>query len=174
MLFIDAMAQVQAKGIVCRGLMLGEGPLKPKLLKRIREHGLDKTINIEFSNHPTTLMSKAAVFVTLQSGDNYGSQSLLEAMGAGCAIVATDVGETSRLVTEKVGQLVRPDVNEVSDAILSLLENPDITMRKGMAASHLVRTYYTAERYAAFIESLYERAVKLYLSRPMRLKRRKE
>lgn len=164
MLFIDAIAHVRERGLACRGLILGEGPLLPEVKLRIKERGLDSVIELGFSHQPLERLAQASVFVTLQSGDNYGSQSLLEAMGVGCATVATDVGETRRIVNKEVGLLVRPNVSEVAEAIASLIGDPGRTMKMGIAASQLVRTEYTPEKYAAFIESLYKRAVESYYS----------
>ncbi len=85
-------------------------------------------------------------------------------MGAGCAVVATDVGETNRVVVDSVGVRVRPEATEVAGAILSLLRDQSLASQMGAAASHLVRTEFTADRYAAFLESLYARAADEYRS----------
>src|SRR6185436_9080324 len=105
-LFVDAIAGVRRTGLPCRGLMLGEGPMLGDLRRRIRDLGLEDAVEIGFSNRAADRLVEAGVYVTLQTGDNYGSQSLLEAMGAGCAIVATRVGETPRIVTPDVGLMV--------------------------------------------------------------------
>jgi glycosyltransferase involved in cell wall biosynthesis len=159
LLFVEAIARVRQSGLGVRALMLGEGPLLADVRHRIQQLQLDSEIEVGFSQNPPERLMDAAIYVTLQPGDNYGSQTLLEAMGAGCAIVATDVGETGRLVDADVGLLVGKSVNEIATAISDLIRRPERAAAMGAAASRRVRTEYTAEIYAAFLESLYSRAV---------------
>jgi glycosyltransferase involved in cell wall biosynthesis len=158
-LFLEAIARVRAAGFDCRALILGEGPLAAAVDTRVRELGLGSVIESGFVHNPLERLKSSAVYVTLQTGDNYGSQSLLEAMGAGCAVVATDVGETRRIVNDSVGLLVREDAGHLADALISLLRDPPGTAALGAAASRYVRAEHSADRYVAFLESLYSRAV---------------
>jgi glycosyltransferase involved in cell wall biosynthesis len=158
LLFIDAVARVRAEGLECRAVMLGEGPLRAECESRIREHGLQGAIRIDFVPKPAEVLRRAAVCVTLQPGDNYGSQALLEAMGAGCAIVASDVGETKKLVTEDVGIRTALNTEAVAGALKQLIGSPMETRRLGSAAAHMVRISYSADAYASFLESVYDLA----------------
>ncbi|MEO8680141.1 MAG: glycosyltransferase family 4 protein [Vicinamibacterales bacterium] len=162
LLFLEAIVRARSGGLDVRGLMLGEGPLQPQLQRYISDHHLESVVEVGFGPNPFERLQRAAIFVSLQSGDNFGSQSLLEAMGAGCAVVATAVGETGRLVTPDVGLLVDPDPAEVAGAISELVRDPAGTEKKGAAASDLARTQYSADAYASFLESLYCRAIDLH------------
>lgn len=162
LLLLDAVARVRERGHDCRVIMLGEGPLSGDMRRRISELRLASAVDIDFVKKPLERIQDAAVFVSLQTGDNYGSQSLLEAMGAGCAVMATAVGETHRLVTPDVGLLAKPDVEHVSEALISLLLNPEGTLNMGRAASSRARTLFSADTYVDFLESLYERACELH------------
>jgi glycosyltransferase involved in cell wall biosynthesis len=62
----------------------------------------------------------------LQHFNNYPSQSLLEAMACGNAVVATNVGETHRLVDETVGLLIEPEAPALAEALNRLLDSPDL------------------------------------------------
>jgi glycosyltransferase involved in cell wall biosynthesis len=159
LLFIEAIARLQACGVLCRGLMLGEGPMLADVRSRIQQLGLSSAIEVGFSQRPAERLLEASVYVSLQRGDNYGSQSLLEAMGAGCAIVASNVGETARLVTPDLGLVVDPTTEQLTAALDSLLRDPARTAAMGTAAARIARTEYTPDRYVAFLESLYARAV---------------
>jgi glycosyltransferase involved in cell wall biosynthesis len=162
LLFIEAIAALRARGVPARGLVLGEGPLLPSVRERVESLGLQEVIELGFSQDPGGRLTEAAVYVSFQRGDNYGSQSLLEAMGAGCAIIASDVGETRAVVHDDNGLLVPLDAEALTSALASLLQDPLRATRMGDAASRLVRTQYTAEAYAAFLESLYDQAVDLH------------
>jgi glycosyltransferase involved in cell wall biosynthesis len=161
-LFIDAVAAVRRAGVDLRALLLGEGPFERTLRAQISRLGLGDAVSIRFSSRPLEALRDASIFVSLQSGDNYGSQSLLEAMGAGCAVVATGVGETGRLVTPETGLLVEPTVSSVAAALEALARDPGRIGRLGAAAARLVRTDYSADAYAAFLEHLYKKAVELH------------
>jgi glycosyltransferase involved in cell wall biosynthesis len=140
--------------------MLGEGPLHGPVTALIARSGLDPFVTVTFNADAPRLLQTAAIYVSLQTGDNYGSQALLEAMGAGCAVVASDVGQTDRLITRVVGERVALTPEAVADGIERLLDDPDGTRRRGECASQLARTRYSADAYAEFVESLYERAVR--------------
>lgn len=157
--FLDAIAQLRASGLPARGLILGFGTLLTEMQRRIGQLGLTDVIEIAHTPNPGPRLREASVFVSLQTGDNYGSQSLLEAMGAGCAVVASDVGDTSRLVTPAVGRLTGFSTAEVAAALGALAVDPRGTAIMGAAASDLVRTNYTADGYAEFLESLYTLAI---------------
>ena len=164
LLFVDAIARLREAGLPVRALMLGEGPMVAPIRERIERLGLSGVIELGFSGIPLARLMESAVYVSLQDGDNYGSQSLLEAMGAGCAIVASDVGETARLVGDAVGLRVRLNISELTAALSSMLRDPGRTAAMGAAASQLARTEYTADTYVAFLESLYELAIEKHSS----------
>jgi glycosyltransferase involved in cell wall biosynthesis len=166
LLFLDAIARVRAEGLPARAVMLGEGPLLPQMRRRIDQLGLGSVVEAGFNRHPADRLAQAAVCVSLQTGDNYGSQSLLEAMGAGCAVVVSDVGETRRLVGDEVGLRVGLDVAELAGALGALLRDPARTAGMGAAAAKLARTRYTADSYVAYLEALYARAVEVHGGSP--------
>lgn len=162
LLLLDAMACVRRNELDCRVLILGKGPMLSDVKKRINELNLNDVVEVSFTQRPLERLQEASIFVSLQSGDNYGSQSLLEAMGVGCAVVATDVGETYRLVTPDVGLLVKAEPQDVANALSSLIRDPVRTTRMGCAGSALVRKQYSADSYIEFLESLYSRAYKIH------------
>jgi glycosyltransferase involved in cell wall biosynthesis len=159
LLFLEAIAHVRAAGIDCRAVMLGQGPLAHAVDTRIRELGLTSVVETGFVHSPGERLKSSALYVTLQTGDNYPSQSLLEAMGAGCAVVASDVGETRRIVNDRVGLVVRPEAAAVAEALVSLLRDPARVAALGAAAARHVRAEHSADRYVTFLELLYSRAV---------------
>lgn len=157
-LFIEAIARARREGSECRALLLGEGPLRADCEALIARHGLQDVVTIRFSSRPFDDLRRASIFVTLQTGDNYGSQSLLEAMGAGCAVLASDVGETARVVTAEVGVRTALSVEAVAAAIGALVRDPARTRRLGSAAARVARTRFSADAYAAFLENTYRLA----------------
>lgn len=161
-LFLRALAEARRRGCDCSAVVLGEGPLLPEMNEVIREHGLESHVEIGFNAKPFNTLRYSALYVSLQTGDNFGSQSLLEAMGAGCAIIASDVGETSKIISDDVGVRVPISVEAVADAIVRLLGSRERTREMGKAAEEFARTKFSADNYAAFVESLYQLAVQHY------------
>lgn len=159
LLFVDAIAMVRAVHPEVHALMLGEGPLREVIVAKINANQMDKAFDIGFDNNPAKRLSEAAIYVSLQAGDNYGSQALLEAMGAGCAIIASRVGETERLVTSDVGIAVCLNAEGVAAAVIELLSDPLRTGKMGSRASSNARNYYSRDRYVEFLESLYQESI---------------
>lgn len=158
MLFLEALTHLQHAGLDFRATMLGEGPLEQEIEAAIRRGGLQDRVQARFEPRPVRVLAQSAVYVSLQTSDNFGSQALLEAMGAGCAVVATDVGETRRLVTPEVGATVPADAGALAQALAAALEHPEATRQQGEAAARIARTQYSADAYAASLEALYRRA----------------
>jgi glycosyltransferase involved in cell wall biosynthesis len=138
---------------------LGRGILQPKLESLVRDLNVVSNVTIRFDPRPTRVLSQSSVFVSLQADNNYPSQSLLEAMACGNAIVATDVGETWRLVDDTNGIRIPPTADAVADAIITLLEDPQLSQR-GLASRQRVLSEHIPERFFAYITSLYQAAMK--------------
>lgn len=89
------------------------------------------------------------------------SNALLEAMAAGRAIVATDVGANARLVRDRVDGLItadsRPDT--LARSICELIANPRFARQLAVSAKERVRMEYDRSRMVQKFETFYERLV---------------
>jgi glycosyltransferase involved in cell wall biosynthesis len=91
-------------------------------------------------------------FIELPTGDKDGiPTALLEAMAAGCAIVATDAGSILETVDDGVEALVVPqrDAGAIAKAVAGLIEDEHLRARLGMNAMRRVRAQFdvrTCER----------------------------
>ena len=83
--------------------------------------------------------------------------SVLEAMAAGLPVVATDVGDVSRIVEHELSGLVVPprDPEALTAALADLLVDPDRRHRLGTAGRRAVETRWNAERTIARIDEIY-------------------
>ena len=79
---------------------------------------------IEFVDHSELYkkLMQARIFLSLQDHDNYPSQSLMEAMLFCCLIIATNVGDTSVLVSIKNGNILlnSSDTNSLANGLMRL------------------------------------------------------
>ena len=108
-------------------LLVGDGPLLPKLEKFCKENNLNSNVKL--------LGRLEDIRPILKEGDLYVRPSfldgmplgVLEAMGAELPVLATNIAGTKELIQHgKTGHLVRAgSVDELTDAITKLLTNPD-------------------------------------------------
>lgn len=127
----------------------GSGPIEPQV--RYDFQSL-RTVDVQiyFEPRPLEVLSRTKIYVSLQEEENYPSQSLLEAMTCGCAIVATDVGLTRSLLNESCAMLVPCDAEPLALAIRTLIEDETLRQRLGLSAKRIVATQHTIERFASY------------------------
>lgn len=102
------------------------------------------------TDDPFAICARAKVFLSIQKSNNYPSQSLIEAMASGCAVIATDVGETHKLVTPDRGWLIPYDADKLTEAILHALQNPIQCEILGQRAQSFVSKNFTVEKYSNY------------------------
>ncbi|MFW5754271.1 MAG: glycosyltransferase family 4 protein [Marinilabiliaceae bacterium] len=156
LMFVEAVAALKNEELPAGAFffMAGDGHLLSPIQEEVRDRGLHNIFFTGPHSRPWELLRNASIFVSLQAAENYPSQSLMEAMACGCAIMATDVGETRRLVTEQEGLLVDPSVPEVAMAIKKLLGNPALCEKLGKNARKKIRNEHTIESFAGWYRSL--------------------
>ena len=113
---------------------------------------LVKNAQIYRTDKPFQLLARTKIFLALQASNNYPSQSLVEAMASGCAIIATDVGETRKLLDDTCAILISPSSLELKTAITKLLKNQSTAKKLGIAARERVLKFQTIERYRNYFE----------------------
>lgn len=154
LLFAQAIPAVIARHPDAHCFFLGEGSLRHEIEKSVQAAGVAQNVTIQFDPQPLGTLSRSSIFVTMQKDENYPSQSVLEAMACANAIVATDVGETWRLVDKTNGMRVPLTPEAVAAALLALLNDPTLAERQ-QASRHRVLTEQTAERFFAYITDVY-------------------
>jgi glycosyltransferase involved in cell wall biosynthesis len=156
---IDALALIAARHPSTHLAISGRGDLAEALQSRAREHGLEGRVHLLGLRGDVPAVLGAADAFVLPSLSEGLPLALLEAMFAGCPIVASDVGEVSvALAGGAAGLLVAPgDPPALAAALDRLLSNPDEARRLGrLAASRAAAEYDVAcmaERYARVYEA---------------------
>lgn len=102
------------------------------------------------SDNPSGVFSRAKIFLSLQSVENYPSQSLLEAMASGCAIIATDVGETRRILDESCAVLIDACPIQLAGAVENLINDPSKCQKLGLSAKRRVEECHTIQRFSDY------------------------
>jgi len=140
-------------------IILGYGPLETKLRIKIEQYGLKKLFSIERKWSSHTVLNESMIFLSLQSTDNYPSQSLLEAMASGNAIVASDAGHTRLLVKETFGKLIDLTQTSLAKAIEELLENKEEIRLMGIKARNYITEYNNINLSAKYFLEIWSRAM---------------
>jgi glycosyltransferase involved in cell wall biosynthesis len=102
------------------------------------------------------LLSRASVLVLPSHAEGL-PMSVLEAMAAGCPVVASRVGGIPDLITDGVdGLLVPPgDPRALAAALQRILRDPAFARQLGNAARQTIANRYTAERSIERLEQIY-------------------
>lgn len=132
---LDVLIEAAAQVPDVRFAVAGDGPERDALTRRIAELGLeDRVLLLGWRDDVASLLAASDLFV-LPSRNEALSISVLEAMSAGCPVVATDVGGTSEAILDgETGLLVHPgDAGALARAISGLLA--DAEKRRALAAS---------------------------------------
>jgi glycosyltransferase involved in cell wall biosynthesis len=165
LVFIEALNILRRKNVLFTASLLGEGPLEKKIKNKVKEYKLEKIVSIEFVKSLDEALLSSSIYVSLQTGDNYPSQALLEAMSAGCAILASDVGETHRLIDLSNGILVPIDSYKIAESLLLMLSNPEMTGALGQESIKKISAKFTADDYCEHLERIYHSEINLVNNR---------
>lgn len=112
---------------------------------------------IGYSRHIAQWMKRFDVFVLPTRAEAFGIVNI-EAMAAGCPVVATDVGGIPEIITgPDVGTIVPVDeVGAVAAGIVRYLTDRDLANRVGANARARVKAHFGVETMLQRIESVYE------------------
>jgi glycosyltransferase involved in cell wall biosynthesis len=156
--FLQAASIVRAEVPGTKFMLVGDGPLRPELLRRTGALGLDGSVI--FAGHQMRVAPFIAAMdvAVLSSCDHEGcSNFLLEAMGLGRPIVATDVGGNEELFPSGEAGLIVPPRNPLilAHAILSVMRNPVAAERMQKRSREIFRQRFTLTTMVSEYEDLY-------------------
>ncbi|MGH2354468.1 MAG: glycosyltransferase family 4 protein [Chloroflexota bacterium] len=159
LLFLEAVARVHAAHPEAQFALMGRGELEADVSRRMEALGLAGIVERGFTTDLAPLFARSSVFVSCQVHENLGSSSLLEAMASGNAVVATDVGQTWRIVDDTVGRRVPANPEALAAAITGLLDDPTRAATLGLAARRRVQEHYGPGQYVDRLLEVYASAI---------------
>ena len=122
-------------------LIFGEGELQQPLLRQIKHLGLEHHVQlVGFRHDILSLLKGLDLFVMSSITEGLGT-SILDAMAASKAVVATTAGGIPEVVEDGVTGLLVPPQNSaaLADAIVRLLQDEPLRRRMGEAGLERVR-----------------------------------
>ena len=120
-LLLEAATLIKQRGINFTWLVAGDGPLKAQLNQQIDDAALPVKL-LGRREDIGALLSQADVVVQTSYWEGQ-PLTLREAMQAGRAIVATDVGGSAYTLAG-CGQLVEPQAGPLADAVVAIISDP--------------------------------------------------
>lgn len=139
---IDAVRLARNAGVPLRLLIVGDGPERRAVEQRLFESGLDHQTDMVGSVSPSDvprLLAEVDIAVAPYPnlpGFYFSPLKIAEYMAAGCAILASRIGDIDGLITDEVnGLLCRPgDADSFASGIVRLHRDPHLRERLGAAA----------------------------------------
>jgi glycosyltransferase involved in cell wall biosynthesis len=158
-LFLEVAARIAAVRPDVRFVVVGDGELGSAI--RARADRLKLSNRVIFAGWRSDLVQVYGdLDVLVSCSDNEGMPiSLIEAMAAGCPVIATNVGGVPDLIDDHQTGLLVPgrDPSRLTAALLRLLQ--DGALARGLAASaqSRVRARFGMTRFVADMDGLYTR-----------------
>jgi len=156
--FFDAVSALDSRFAV-QWLVVGTGRGEQQIRQEAEERGVGDAVQfLGLRRDVPDLLAAMDIYVlpTLQEGF---PNSLLEAMAAGCAVVASDFPGNLELVQDQQNGLVAPmgDSGVLTDCIEKLLAHEDLRIRLGAEARRHVESTFSIEQNVKKTENFYER-----------------
>ena len=159
-LFLDAIAELRRRGVAVRALLIGDGPLRDELEHKRGRWGSRASSSSTTGPHDAAAALTRMDIFALTSSHEVGPLTVMEAMAAGRAVVATRVGLVPEIVSDGQRGLVVPpgSSRQFADALQRAVE--DVPLRQSLAAAGREEARrFGPETMAARMERLYATAV---------------
>jgi len=141
--------------------LAGDGPLRERTEQLAREAGVLADMRFLGVRSDTVRLMQAADFLVLPSRFEGLSNALLEAMAAGCPVIASAVGGTPELIEDgRSGLLFPPDSADALSACMArLCADPSLRTTLSRHALEHVTQHHAVPGLVAATAAVYERCL---------------
>ncbi len=167
-ILIEATSHVLMKIPQASLFIIGAGPQREKLEKLAEQLRISDSIifqgEVTNDNMLVELYNKASVIVLPSNVGGPIACTILEGMSVGKPVISTNVvgGIPDVIRNGENGTLVRPyDPNQLANAIIQLLMNPNLAKRMGDLGRKFVEEKYTLDHVTLQLENLYKELASL-------------
>ena len=136
---INAIGKLKYNNI--KLIIVGEGNQEEELRKLAIELKISDSVDFKgYINHDriSDIYKRCDIFI-LPSLNEGMSNALLEAMGTGLPVIATDTGGTHELIDGNGIIVPMGDSNAIAEAIRGLMDDPETRMRMGMRSREIAK-----------------------------------
>jgi glycosyltransferase involved in cell wall biosynthesis len=154
---IDAAAVLKRRGTPARVRIVGDGPERRRLRRRVRQRNVRDVVELVGFVPDDRLpgeFAQADVFCLPSLQEGFGIV-FIQAMAAGLPVVALRASSTPEVIQEGVtGVLTEPgDASALTDALAGLLANPSLRMALGAAGRARARAFGMRAAATRFLEA---------------------
>ena len=136
--------------------IIGDGPLKEMVMEKINKLNIENGVKCFSKPNVSSLINSSAIFVSIQKNENYPSQSLLEAMASSNSIVATEVGNTRKILDDGCALFIKSNsVDELAEKLLILIENNKVREELGKNAREKAIYTQSIEKFITYLSELW-------------------
>jgi phosphatidylinositol alpha-1,6-mannosyltransferase len=132
---IESLPQIRAQNPNIRYLILGDGPEKPALQKRVSELELSPYVTFAGTTADLSPYYNAADIFVMLPDSEAGSVACLEAMASGLPVVVSDTGGFREVVDDTSGRVIDVDTGNQSGIARAILELGDRGLRQSLGAA---------------------------------------
>jgi glycosyltransferase involved in cell wall biosynthesis len=132
-LLVEAFAEAVKLASGIRLLLVGDGPLRAEIEKRVKEKKLyDKILFLGLRDDVDLLFAKSDIYISSSKWEGFGL-TIVEAMAAGKAVIATAVDGVPELVQDNICGILVPhgSVGGLASAIVRLANRPQLREKMG-------------------------------------------
>ena len=172
-LFVGRLVECKNVPVLLRALALvpvvtrphlalaGDGPLRSSLRDQAQRLGVAAHVHFLGERRDTQLLMQCADVVVLPSREEGLSNVVLEAMAAGCPVVASAVGGTPELVEHPRSGLLFPsdDASALAAALVRVASDEELRRRLAAAASARARTEFSIDTMVRRTIASYDRCL---------------
>ncbi|HUB82398.1 MAG TPA: glycosyltransferase family 4 protein [Bryobacteraceae bacterium] len=161
LILIDAVRLLRSAGVTCEVVLIGEGPMRGEIERRISELGLGDSVTLAGAAPTDTMIrilesSRALVLPSL--AENFPSV-ILEAFALGRPAIATYVGGIPELVEPGKSGWLAPagDAGALAAAMQEALTAPVFRLEvMGLEGAKRVRNYHRGEMHAERLIAMFQ------------------
>jgi L-malate glycosyltransferase len=150
---VASLPRVRARFPSSQLLIVGDGTRRPRIAQAAKTLGVPVTIT-GFVDRPEFILAVTDLYCHISYEEGL-PLALLEAMAAGCAVIASGAGGIPEVLDGRNGLLVKPGPEAIADAILRLASDTGMREAMGQAAAETIRTSFTWEARTAELYAVY-------------------
>lgn len=159
---------IEAVASVCRNIpsirlvFVGDGPLADDLKAMVRDAGLENKVKFTGVRRDIGALLHAFDIFVLPSLQEGLPMALLEAMSAGRAVIATEVGAIPQVIANLTDGLLVPSGKSaaLAEALAKLAIEPDMRQSLGTRAREKITLEFSAKRMAEEYSQVYWEAIR--------------
>ncbi len=135
--------------------ILGQGPQSKEINALLSEEILSGKVVTGYSSRILPELERSKIFVSIIEPDNYPSQSVLEAMYMGNALLLSDCGFTKEKFFDRNGFLCKIELGDILSKLMELIKDEERLKICGQNSLALLKSRYDKEIYLEYIYKMY-------------------